>query len=281
MNHLITITKSDGTKQLFEEEKLVNSLRRIGSSAEAIEDVVDQVEKEMKEGMSTTDIYNRAFFLLRKHSTHAAAKYSIRRAMMELGPDGFPFEKFIARLFETWGYKTLTDQIMLGRCVDHEIDVLAWKGEELAMVEAKYHNEYGMKSDLKVVLYVKARYDDLMDTVFENDGLKRKLSGRYLVTNTKFTDKAVRYAECNGLKLIGWNYPAKGNLHDLIFENSLQPIACITSLTREQKKDLVGRGLLLCTDIIGKPSVLHDIGVKPEETEKILTEAQMVIEEGK
>ena len=281
MNHLITITKSDGTKQLFEEEKLVNSLRRIGSSAEAIEDVVDQVEKEMKEGMSTTDIYNRAFFLLRKHSTHAAAKYSIRRAMMELGPDGFPFEKFIARLFETWGYKTLTDQIMLGRCVDHEIDVLAWKGEELAMVEAKYHNEYGMKSDLKVVLYVKARYDDLMDTVFENDGLKRKLSGRYLVTNTKFTDEAVRYAECNGLKLIGWNYPAKGNLHDLIFENSLQPIACITSLTREQKKDLVGRGLLLCTDIIGKPSVLHDIGVKPEETEKILTEAQMVIEEGK
>jgi len=281
MNHLITITKSDGTKQLFEEEKLVNSLRRIGSSAEAIEDVVDQVEKEMKEGMSTTDIYNRAFFLLRKHSTHAAAKYSIRRAMMELGPDGFPFEKFIARLFQTWGYQTLTDQIMLGRCVDHEIDVLAWKGEELAMVEAKYHNEYGLKSDLKVVLYVKARYDDLMDTVFENDGLKRKLSGRYLVTNTKFTDKAVRYAECNGLKLIGWNYPAKGNLHDLIFENSLQPIACITSLTRDQKKDLVGRGLLLCTDIIGKPSVLHDIGVKPEETEKILTEAQMVIEEGK
>lgn len=281
MNHLVTITKSDGTKQLFEEEKLVNSLKRIGASSEAIEDVVEQIEREMKEGMSTADIYSKAFALLRKHSAHIAVKYSMRRAMMELGPDGFPFEKFIARLFQAWGYKTLTDQVLLGHCVDHEIDVLAWKENELSMVEAKYHNEYGMKSDLKVVLYVKARYDDLADTQFENDGVKRKLTGRYIVTNTKFTDKAARYGECNGLKLIGWNYPAKGNLHDLIFEHNLQPIACINSLSRDQKRDLVGREALLCTDIIGKPSLLHDIGIKPEETEKILTEAQVVIREGK
>ena len=155
MNHLITVTKSDGTKQLFEEEKLMQSLRRAGAPVEATEDIIEEVEEGMHDGMTTTEIYARAFELLKKHSHHAAVKYSIRRALFELGPDGFPFEKFVARLFNVWGYETITDQTVMGSCVDHEVDVVAWKGNDLAMVEAKFHNEFGLKSDLKVVLYVR------------------------------------------------------------------------------------------------------------------------------
>lgn len=281
MNHLITITKSDGTKQLFEEEKLVSSLKRVGASAEIIDDVVEEIGREIHDGMSTTEIYRRAFDLLRKHSSKVAAKYSVRRAMIELGPDGFPFEKFVARLFKMWGYESVTDQVVMGHCVDHEVDVVAWKGEDLAMVEAKYHNEFGLKSDLKVSLYVKARYDDISENEYDYGGTKRKLTERWLITNTKFTDKAIRYSECVKMKLLGWNYPEKGNLHDLISENSLHPIACLSTLTRDQKRELATKNMLICLDLVGNPHVLNEIGVKPEDQEKILTEVQIVIEEAK
>lgn len=281
MNHLISITKSDGTKQLFEEEKLVSSLRRVGASAEIVEDVVDEIGKEIRDGMTTSEIYSRAFALLRKHSSSVAAKYSVRRAMIELGPDGFPFERFIARIFKMWGYDTITDQMVQGKSVDHEIDVIAWKDESLAMVEAKYHNEFGMKCDLKVSLYVKARYDDINDNFYNYGGTKRKLTERWLITNTKFTDKAITYSECNNLKLLGWNYPAKDNLHEIISENSLHPIACLTSLTRDQKRELASLNVLVCLDLVGNPNLLNQIGVKKEDQEKVLTEAQIVIEQAK
>ncbi|MEI8328111.1 MAG: ATP cone domain-containing protein [Candidatus Taylorbacteria bacterium] len=281
MNHVITITKSDGTKELFEESKLENSLRRVGVKPEAIDEVVDEVESSMKDGMTTSEIYRKAFSLIRKHSAPVAAKYSIRRAMMELGPDGFPFEKFVARIFKMWGYETMTDQVINGACVEHEIDVVAWKDEELAMVEAKYHNEFGVKSDLKVALYVKARFDDIAGNTFEYGGKKRKLTSSWLITNTKFTDKAIKYGECNHLKLVGWNYPEKGNLHEIIEQNGLHPITCITSLTHQEKKDLVAMNVLVCIDLVGKPAILDSIGVKGEMAEKVLTEAQVIIEEAK
>lgn len=281
MNHLITITKSDGTKQLFEEEKLVSSLKRVGASGEVIDDVTEEIGREIHDGMTTSEIYRRAFDLLRKHSTKVAAKYSIRRAMIELGPDGFPFEKFVARLFKMWGYESVTDQVVLGKCVEHEVDVVAWKDENLAMVEAKYHNEFGLKSDLKVSLYVKARYDDIAENEYDYGGQKRKLSERWLITNTKFTDKAITYSKCNDMKLLGWNYPDKGNLHDLITENSLHPIACLSTLTRDQKRELAALNVLICLDLVGNPGVLKEIGIKPEDSEKVLTEAQIVIEQAK
>lgn len=281
MNHLINITKSDGTTELFEQEKLVNSLKRVGASQDAIDEVVDQVEREMRDKMETGDIYKRAFFLLRKHSFPTAVKYSIRRAIMELGPDGFPFERFISRVFKSWGYEAVTDQQVLGKCVDHEVDVVAWKGNDLAMVEAKYHNEFGMKSDLKVALYVKARYDDLENTVFNYGGVDRKVSERWLITNTKFTEKAIRYGECTKLNLVGWNYPSKNSLHEIIEQNGLHPITCITSLNQMQKRDLVGRNVLVCIDIVANPTILQEIGLKQEEQEKVLTEAQLIIQEAK
>lgn len=277
MNRPVTVIKSDGTRQLFDEEKLVQSLRRAGASSEAVEETVDQVEREMKDGVTTAEIYTRAFELLKKHSHRAAVKYSIRRAIFELGPDGFPFEKFVARIFNVWGYEAVTDQILLGTCVDHEVDVVAWKGQELAVVEAKFHNEFGLKSDLKVVLYVKARYDDLADSSFEYGGARRKMTERWLITNTKFTDKAVKYGECNKLKMIGWNYPAQGNLHDLIEKHALHPVTSLTTLSSMQKKDLIGRGALICSDIVNKPELLRDIGVKDDLADKILEESRTIV----
>jgi len=282
MNHLFMVTKSDGTQQLFEEQKLIQSLKKIGANDQVIDEVVDEVEKQMKSGISTSEIYRLAFSLLRKHSyNHVAAKYSIRRGMLDLGPDGFPFEKFVARIFRFWGYETITDQKIIGSCVEHELDVVAWKGDELAMVEAKYHNEFGLKSDIKVALYVKARFDDIGENQYEYGDKKRKLTQKFLFTNTKFTDSAIRYSECNGLKLVGWNYPAQNNLHRIIEENGLHPVTLINSLTKEQKSDLIGRDFMVCIDVQANPGVLKEIGVKESDIEKIIQEIDVIVNNSK
>jgi len=281
MNHLVTITKSDGTHQLFEEEKLMASLRRVGATQEAIDSIVESVEKEMWNGMSTSEIYSKAFSLLKRRDKPVAIKYSIRRAMLELGPDGFPFEKFVSRIFELWGYETLTDQTVLGSCVDHEMDVIAWKGDDLIMCEAKYHNEYGLRSDIKVVLYVKARFDDLQGVIYDFGGKQRKLSEGWLITNTKFTDRAIHYGVCKKLKMVGWNYPADGSLHKIIEENGLHPITTVTSLTKFQKKDLIGRGVLTCRDILKRHEFLREIGVKEMDIGRIISEAELITRIGK
>ena len=277
MNHLVTITKSDGTQELFEEEKLVSSLKRVGASEDAISSVIDEVENRIRSGMSTADIYRMAFLLLRKHASHVAVRYSVRRALAELGPDGFPFEKFVARIFQSRGYETLTDQQVMGTCISHEMDVVAWKDTTLAMVEAKFHNEFDLKSDVKVALYVKARFDDILPNTFKYGGVERKLTEKYLFTNTKFTDQAIKYGACNGLSMVGWNYPEKGNLHQIIEENKLHPITCITRLSHNQKRDLVGRGVIICSDAIAHPEILTSIGLNDVEVQAILAEAQAII----
>lgn len=276
MNHLITITKADGKKELFEEQKLVDSLKNAGGSEGIIDEILDHINKEMYDGMPTSEIYSRAFKLLRSHSAPIALKYSLRRALSELGPDGFPFEKYIAKIFQSWGYETLTDQSVPGVCVHHEVDVVAWNKEKLAMVEAKFHNELALKSDLKVVLYVKARFDDLKGNIFNYGGKIRHLNEGWLITNTKFTDQAIKYGECNNVKMLGWNYPAKGNLQDIIEELRLHPFTCLISLSNVHKKDLLKKSIVLCTDIYHNPKVLDEIGIKGGDKEEVLREIKEV-----
>jgi hypothetical protein len=281
MNRLITIVKSDGTREIFDEEKLRHSLNRVGATPDATEEIIDMIEDELQDGMTTQQIYSRAFALLKKDSTPVAIKYSIRRALFELGPDGFPFEKFVARIFKMWGYDTLTDQMVMGRCVPHEMDVVAWKGTSLAMVEAKFHNAFGLKSDLKVALYIKARFDDLSDTLYDYGGAPRKLTERWLITNTKFSEQAIHYGTCQNIKLVGWNYPAQNNLHQIIEQNGLHPITALTSISMTTKKELIGKDILVCIDLVEHPEILATIGIKGAEADKVIIEARAIIEKAK
>ncbi|MFZ2049186.1 MAG: ATP cone domain-containing protein [Minisyncoccia bacterium] len=219
----IIIQKANGDKEPFDMNKLRSSLFRAGATEDTIEKVVSHVRTELKDNMTTGDIYKYAFNILHRIESHVAKRYSIRRLVMSLGPSGFPFEKFVARLLEAKGYSTLTDQTILGSCVAHEVDVVAWNKEKLIMCEAKYHNELGTKSDLKVALYVKARFDDIKEagTVFDYGGKKRVLDEGWLITNTKFSSTAIHYGECKNLIMIGWNYPEVGNLQDMIEETGI------------------------------------------------------------
>jgi hypothetical protein len=202
MSANILVAKADGTQEPFDPRKLTQSLERAGAKHDVAEGVLKDIEKELWSGISTQEIYSRAFARLREHRHAVAARYSLKRAVLEFGPSGFPFESFIAQLFVAEGWEAKVDQIIQGHCVDHEVDVVLAKGGETMYVEAKFHNAAGFKTDLKTVLYVKARVDDI--------GRGRGL----VVTNTRFTSKAVQYSTCAGLELLGWDYPLAGNIID-------------------------------------------------------------------
>lgn len=277
MTKPILIIKTDGTKEPFDRSKLEASLARAGAQPGVIQHIVAQISSTLAEGSTTNHIYSEAFALLKEKHAPAAIKYSIRRAILDLGPDGFPFERFVARVFQSWGYETLTDQLVLGSCVPHEIDVVAWNKEKLVLIEAKYHNEFTMKSDVKVALYIQARKEDVAETYFDYGGIKRRADEFWLVTNTKFSEQALHYGECKGLHMIGWNYPVKGNLHDIIEENALQPITCLTSISHQEQRDLIGHSILVCKDVVAHPETLRTVGIKNDRAAAIVAEARSVI----
>lgn len=268
----IYVLKADGTRELFDTSKLESSLKRAGASSKAVEEILGHITEGLDGEITTHEIYKRAFDLLGNIEKPIALKYSLKRAIMELGPSGFPFEDFIAEIFRGQGLEAETGKMVKGFCVEHEIDVVAWDDKKLLMVEAKFHNELGIKSDLKVILYVKARFDDLLKMKF-NYGKERNLDEAWLITNTKFTSTAIEYGSCQGgIKMIGWNYPPVGNLHDMILESKLHPLTCLTSLNGREKKALLDQGIVLCKTISENKSLLETIGLGSEKIDSVLEE---------
>ncbi len=268
----IYVIKADGTKELFDIRKLEYSLKRAGASSRSVSEILRHIEEHLEDGITTREIYTHAFDLLHTDAHPIAVKYSLKRAIMELGPSGFPFEDFVAEIFRYKGFTAETGKIVRGFCVEHEIDVVAWNNEKLIMVEAKFHNQLGIKSDLKIALYVKARFDDLHQMTFKY-GRERKLDEGWLVTNTKFTSTAIEYGSCQGgMKMIGWNYPPVGNLHDMILEAKLHPLTCLTSLNGREKKVLLDKGIVLCKTIRDNIDLLSTIGLTESKIKKVIEE---------
>lgn len=267
------ITKADGTVEAFDPDKLRRSLRNSGASREAVEEVVKEIEAIAHEGMRTQDIYRQAFTLLKGSDVTATARYSLRRALFSLGPTGFPFETYLARLFKHQGYDTKTGISIQGRCALHEIDVAAFKTDHAFIAEAKFHARPGLKSDLQVAMYSYARLLDLSEQricVEDICGIKNLK----LITNTKFTLAATSYANCVGVELLSWDYPKQGNLYHLIEKSRLYPITVLQGISNVQKQFLLMRGVVVCDDVVRQPKLLTEAGVPERKLETLLLEAR-------
>jgi hypothetical protein len=268
----VTVVKSNGEKEPFNVLKLENSLLNAGVSPTTTEKIIKVVQSELVDGMTTAEIYRHAFFLLHKIEKPSAVRYSMRRALADLGPSGFPFEKFVAEIFKAKGYTIETDKMIKGYCAEHELDVIAYNDKKLVMTEVKFHNQNGIKTDLKVALYVKARFDDLRKMHFHYGGRDMMLSEGLLITNTKFTKSAISYAMCAGVGMIGWNYPVHGNLHDLIVRYKMHPITSLTSLSMDEKKYLIEKGFVICATIKDKMPILQESGFSQKRINAIIDE---------
>lgn len=254
----VLIQKNNGDREPFNEEKLDRSLRRVGASKEMRDRVIAETTKKLYDGITTQEIYEYAFELLRNdESKPVAARYSVKRAVLDLGPSGFPFEQFMAEIFKLMGYKNVrTGVAAQGKCAPHEVDLMAEHGENKHVAaEVKFHNSLGVKTDLKVALYVHARFEDLRDSNYHIDE-------GWLITNTRFTRNVVKFASCSGLKLLGWDYPHGRGLEVLIDEAHVHPITALTTLSKNEKRVFLENDIVLCRQLRDDLSMLEQYGVE-------------------
>ncbi len=270
----IHITKASGESVKFSEHKLIVSLQRAGASKEQIETILNAIANKLFEGISTKQIYRIAFRILKENSKRVASKYHLKRAIMELGPSGYPFEHYVGEIFRSQGYETKVGVIVQGQCVKHEIDVIAEKGKQLLMVECKYHNQQGIFCDVKIPLYINSRFLDVQSNWKQLPDTKSKIFEGWLVTNTHFTSDAIQYGTCAGLKLLGWDYPPNTGLKDIIDEKGLYPITCISSLTKNEKRELLDNKIVLCQELYSNPKFLERLRIKQNRIEKIVEETK-------
>ncbi len=269
---MVEILKTDGTTEPFDGMKLEWSLRRAGATTHTAERIRHTIESSIAAGMPTQEIYKRAFQMLRHDARPAAARYSLRRALFEFGPSGHPFENYVSELFKKEGWEVEYRRVIPGKCVSHEVDVYAKRNGEYLAAELKYHNDPGYKTDVKVALYVKARFDDIWQCD-PSAGNICPVDHGFLITNTKFTRDAVQFAKCSGIQLLGWSYPAEGNLYDRIVATGLYPVTALTMLKKTEKRLLIDQGIVTCEQVRDNKDVLRALSIAPERIGRILAEA--------
>ncbi len=270
----VNVIKASGESEPFNADKLKRSLRRAGATSEACNSIVEHVLEELQPGMSTTHIYRHAFSLLRKiEQRPVAARYSMRRAVFGLGPTGFPFEGYVAEVYRHMGYQVENGVMIEGKCAEHEVDLIAYNETECIAAELKFHNSPGIKTDLKTALYVRERFDDIQKKPHHHNDFPN-ISRGILITNTKFTRSAIEYGKCAQLELLGWNYPKKNNLEDMIRKTGIYPITALTTLTQREKIALLSQKIVMCNGLAERNQVLEEIGVAPEKIATVIEESQ-------
>lgn len=276
MKKPLLVLKENGELEAFDASKLVHSLHRSGASDKSISSVLKEVKGDIRHGMPTNLIYKQAYNHLRQIEKPAALRYSLKRAVMDLGPSGFPFEDFIGEIFKAKGFNVETGSIMQGSCVEHEVDLVAQNDKKYLIGEVKFHNELGIKSDIKVALYVNSRFEDIRK--YRSERGERTIDEGWLITNTKFTKAAVQYANCKGLKVLSWTYPRYGNLQDLIEETKIHPITTLTTLSKSEKNALLQNKIILCKSIQENEKSLSSIGITGMKLSRVLEEGKMLCE---
>ena len=272
----IHVTKGNGEKVVFNPDKLKQALESSGAGRGEQEKIIHQVTQKLYDGISTGKIYHMAFDLLKKESHKMAGRYKLKKAIMELGPTGFPFEKFVGKIFESMGYKTETGVIVQGKCVSHEIDVIARKPTEMLMIECKFHSDNLTKSSVQVPLYIYSRFQDVKASWEKEYGQNIQYRGG-VVTNTRFSDDAVNYGTCAGLLVISWDYPTGNSLKHRIDKSGLHPVTSLISLSKAQKQQILEKGIVLCSELEDNKTILKEIGISKGQITKILFEAENLV----
>ncbi len=266
------IVKSSGESVRFAPGKLRKSLLHSGAPPAVVDTIVEKVTAEVYDGMSTREIYNRAFALLKSYKKTCASRYKLKKAIYELGPTGFPFERFVSAVLGHSGYETQINQTYKGNCVAHEIDVVAKRKEGVTLIECKFHSDEGKKCNVKIPLYIHARFQDIFRWHSQRGDTSSILKPGWVVTNTRFTGDAQQYGKCAGLYLLSWNYPPKNSLKKRIDRSGLYPITVSTLLSSHEKTFLLDRGVVLCKELLRQPYYLDHLGISDSRKKRILEE---------
>lgn len=272
----IEVLKNSGEVVLFDIKKLKSALFRSGAKQHEIDNIITEISAKLYNRITTKKIYQIAYSVLRKKSHNVAGRYRLKKAVLDLGPSGYPFEKFVGRLLSYKNYNVEVGKIIQGQCVTHEVDVIAKNGTEHIYIECKFHKDR-KKNDVKIPMYIKSRFDDIIETLGklpENNNVNIK---GMLVTNTRFSIDAENFSRCAGLEIIGWDYPKNNNLRDWIDQAGYHPITSLSSLTKKVKQKLLAKDIILCREIEQNKHILKELGLTNRDINKAIKEAKEVM----
>lgn len=272
------VITASGERLEFSETKVASSLKRAGAQEHVIEDILHSLRKNIHEDITTKEIYRQAFDLLQKQDGLTASRFKLKKAIYELGPTGFPFEKFIAAIFQHSGFNVEVGKILQGSCVSHEVDVIARTGDLVRFMECKFHSEQGKKCDVKIPLYIHSRFVDLESFQRNQRSYKNMRHEGWVVTNTRFTKDAITYGNCVGLKLLGWDYPKGEGLKEQIDKLGLYPITVSSHLSGREKQFLLSRDVVLCRQLLKDKFFLDQLEVSENRKRRILLELEQLVE---
>lgn len=270
----ILIKKNSKQDEPFAIHKLEKSLRNCGASHEEINAIIFKIQPSVHDGISTNDIYDKAFELLKSFNSISASKYSLKRALFQLGPTGYPFERLVGTLLQDYGFKTQVGVVLKGKCVNHEVDVLAEKDGASYPIECKFHLESKVTSNVKVPLYINSRFLDLQQEWNANSDRKTHLKQGWLVTNTRFSEDAITYGKCVGMTLLSWDYPENNGLKSTIDSLSLYPVTTLLSLNTREKELLISNEIILVKELLKSEKILKTIGIADGRIPIILREVR-------
>lgn len=274
---MLYVKKLSGEIIPYDESSLRGSLQKSGANDEQIETVMKEINKILYDEIPTGLLYEKAFELLRNLRHSYAARYSLKKALRDLGPEGYYFEKWVTKLFQTQGFHAISGQTLQGEAVKHEIDVVASKDNRLVLCECKFRNDVDAKISVTTPMYFLSRFNDLKNLEFEYFGKVMKPTDGYMVTNAYMTSDSIAFAEKYGIQLISWDYPEKLNIKQLVDDYKFYPITCLTNLTEDERNILLQKNCILIKDIVSNPLLLDHFKFDEERKQIILEEAKDLV----
>ena len=264
----MNVLNLQGQLEMFSKNKVFLSAKRAGASPELARQIAKDIESHVQEGTKTSDIYKLVKKGLHRQDKSSGYRFTLKQAIKDLGPSGFPFEKYIADIYRAHGYNVKTNVKIKGEYATHEVDFIARKNNEILVGECKFRKSSSDNIDLKTVLRVYARRIDIIGGIYFKGAPIKPI----IVTNSRFSTQVVKYANGHDIKLLGWRYPKDGGLEQMIEAEKLYPITILPSFRKGLMNDFYREGIMLAKD------VLKDIKVVDKNTlEKLRKEAQLII----
>jgi hypothetical protein len=234
--------------QVFDKEKVVRTCLRMGANKQLAYEVAEKIERRVYHGISTAKILQMIFQFMRRQKPSVGNLFDLRKglSLMTSKPE---FEVFVQALLARSGFGVSPNQLLIGKCVEHEVDAIARKDGVTYFVEAKHHERYHTPTGLDESRIARAVLEDVAEG-FALGKSELKIDRAMIVTNTRYSEQAMQYGYCRNILQIGWSSPADQGLQSMIWGRKLFPLSCLKGLNVDARLRLAMSGIVLFEQII-------------------------------
>jgi hypothetical protein len=275
MQLTVFVTKADGSRQEFDKEKVVKTCLRMGASTQAAYEIAQKVERRLYDGISTRAILKMIFTFMRRNQPGVGQLFDLKRGLSLMSPRP-EFELFVQVLLAYQGFQVEANQILKGKCVEHEVDAIARKDGITYFVEAKHHFSYHALTGLDESRIAQAVLEDVSEN-YASGGSGLKIDRAMIITNTRYSMHAAQYGRCRNILQVGWSSPENFGLQKMIEDKKLYPLSCLKGLKGDMRSRLVNSGIVLIKQLLEQdPSSLASrAGLQQDALREIMAKAQL------